>query len=116
MTSPASPACRRIASLRVRLVPSCINRSRVRRPQSGAVLNDAVARPDVVQQKIAERVNGLAAQGGGDDEGALVDHGTGGCGRDRPQVTDVAADEREQLIAALRAGRGRESLIPRWSL
>ena len=37
MTEVAWPAWRRIASLRVRLSPSCINRSRVRMPHSGGV-------------------------------------------------------------------------------
>src|SRR5438874_2312115 len=39
ITALASPPCRRIASLNVKVSPSCMSRSRVRRPHNGAVLS-----------------------------------------------------------------------------
>ena len=82
-----------------------MNRPRARRPQSAAVLillrvdgaavlDDAVTRPDVVQQEVGERVDDLVAQRVGDPERAAVDQGPRSRGDDRRRVAHGAADRR----------------------
>src|SRR5262245_66554653 len=55
-----------------------------------AVLDDPVARPDVVQQEVAERADGLIAQSRRDNERALVDHRARRSGVYRGRMTDRA--------------------------
>src|SRR5262245_3621925 len=67
-----------------------------------AVLHDPVPRPHVVEQEVAEGVDGLVADGGGDGEGPPVDLRPGRRGPERLRVAVVAAD----LVEELRAGSG----------
>src|SRR5262247_4748003 len=55
-----------------------------------AVLDDPVARPDVVQQEVAERADSLVAESRRDGERALVDHRAWREGDYRGRVTEVA--------------------------
>src|SRR5262245_21730904 len=55
-----------------------------------AVLDNPVARPDVVQQEVAERADSLVAESRRDGERALVDHRTRSGGDYRWRVTDRA--------------------------
>ena len=55
-----------------------------------AVLDDPVARPDVVQQEVAERADSLVAESRRDGERALVDNGPRRGGGDGRSVTDRA--------------------------
>lgn len=57
-----------------------------------AVLNDAVAGSDVVQEEIAERFDALVAQRLGHLERAAIDPRAGRSGDDLRRVAGVAAD------------------------
>src|SRR5689334_15426810 len=63
-----------------------------------------VAGADVVQQKIAEGMDGLAAERVVDDEAASVERRAGGGGGERLGVALAAADGAEQLQPARRIG------------
>src|SRR5262249_5913569 len=67
-----------------------------------AVLDDAIAGSDIVQQEIAVRMDDLAAQLGRHGEGAAIDDGACRSGCDRGYVADVATDRTEELRAGLR--------------
>src|SRR5262249_37306754 len=55
-----------------------------------AILGDPVARPDVVQQEVAERADSLVAESRRDGERATVDHRARSGGDYRWRVTDRA--------------------------
>src|SRR5215510_16185509 len=55
-----------------------------------AVLDDTVARPDVVQQEVAERADSLVAESRRDGERATVDHRARSGGDNRRRVTEIA--------------------------
>src|SRR5262245_13245033 len=69
-----------------------------------AVLDDPVARPDVVQQEVAEQADVLIAQSRRDSERALVDHRAWRGGVERGRVTDRAPYRPKQSLAASGGG------------
>src|ERR1700749_2991947 len=82
-----------------------------------AVLDEAVARADVVEQEVAERVNDLIRERGGNDERAAVDDRAFGRGRHRARVADRTTERVEErragvcrvvLNQSVVAGRGAE--------
>src|SRR5262245_57217570 len=74
---------------------------------SAAVLDNAVASSDVVQQEVAERANCPVAKGRRDDERAPVNRRARGNGGERGRVTDRAGYLREQSRAACDGGGDR---------
>src|SRR5206468_7300820 len=81
--------------------------------RGSAVLDDAVAGADVVQQEVAVRVDDLVAERRGNRQRAPVDAGAHRRGRDRRDVTDGAADRVEQVGASDRAGGGGQGRVAR---
>src|SRR4030095_9318324 len=77
-------------------------------PGAGAaVLDDAVTRPDVVQQEVTERADYLAAEGSRDGERAPINHGARSDGGKLRRVTDRARYLREQSLAVIDLGGDR---------
>src|SRR5262249_28800275 len=74
---------------------------------SAAVLDDAVARPDVMQQEVAERANCLVAEGRRDNERAPVNHCTRRDGGKRARVTDRAPYLHKKSLAVIDLGGDR---------
>src|SRR5438874_10416106 len=71
-------------------------------------LDDAVAGPDVVQQKITVRMDVRVAQRRGHGESLAIDHGTRRRRRDGMDMTEIAADPLEQTMACLSTGSSRQ--------
>src|SRR5262245_18916437 len=55
-----------------------------------AVLDDPVARPDVMQQKVAEQTDSLVAKSRRDSERTTVDHRARSSNDNRRRVTEIA--------------------------
>src|SRR6266498_2329683 len=84
---------------------------------SAAVLDDAVARPDVVQQEVAERSDYLVADGRRDGERAPVNHGARRDGGKLGRVTDRASYLHEQSRAGIEGGdRSAQRVVLRQSI
>src|SRR5258708_183042 len=81
-----------------------------------AVLDNAVPGSHVVQQEVAERVEGLIAQRRRHSELPLVDHGPSGNGGDRRHVADGATDGVEDVSASLRVRSRRQRGVARRGL
>src|ERR1700719_5052472 len=79
-------------------------------------LDDAVAGPDVVQQKITVGMDDLVAERCRHGESPAIDHGTGWRRGDGLDVTDIAADPLEQRLPDLGIGSGRQVGIARRGL
>src|SRR5271166_569921 len=71
--------------------------------------DDAVTDTDVVQQEVTVRMKGYAPERLGNREFPAIDHRARGCGGQRGDMADVAADLGEQCFACL--GRRGTSLL-----
>src|SRR6267378_6956500 len=76
-------------------------------------LDDAVAGPDVVQQKITVGMDDLIAERRWHRESPAIDHGAGRRCRDGLDMTDIAADPLEQRLPELGIRTGRQLGITR---
>src|SRR5690242_5214473 len=79
-------------------------------------LDDAVAGPDVVQQKITVGMDYLVAERCRHRKGPAIDRLAGRCRRDGLDMTDIAADPLEQCTPDLGIGSGRQLDITRRGL
>src|ERR1700730_15679824 len=79
-------------------------------------LDNAVAGPDVVQQKVTVGMDDLVAERCRHGESPAIDHGAGRRRRDSLAMTGIAADPLEQRLPGLGIGSGRQLGITRRGL
>src|SRR6267378_1401239 len=73
------------------------------------VLDNSIARTEVVQQEIAEGMNDLVPEGIRNSESATIQHRPRRGGRDGSNVTRGATDLEEDLLTGLPVGRCEQS-------
>src|SRR5262249_6661966 len=73
-----------------------------------AVLDDPVSGSNVVQRKVAERMDDLVAKSSRNGERYAVDQSAGHGGRELRCVADVASERIEQVLTRGGLGRGRQ--------
>src|SRR5258707_7546032 len=77
----------------------------------GTVLDDSIARAEVVQQEIAKGMNDLVSEGIRNSERAAIQHRSCWDGRDGSNVTSGATDLEEDLLTGLCVGSREQSGI-----